>query len=171
MAKKINLTTRQKEVRKDLIRGNGIVNNAELAEKYKVSRQQIWRDRKAIEKAQPIPAEDWDEGAEIARSINFYDVQIQALADELELLEGEVSKRSNHKSVTGLMANRVNLLREIRQTKESMDQFLLSIGYFKAAPQRLLIGKAQLEDLDGEGLDSEISRLEGLLGSNGSEKS
>ena len=115
----------------------------------------------------PIPEDDWDEKTEIERALSAYDQHVQEIGDELENTDRQIAARTGQKSVTGLLSVRVNLLRELRQTYESRSAFLMDIGYVKRAPQRLLVGRDKVSELEGETLDKEIETLEQEIAAEG----
>jgi predicted ATP-dependent endonuclease of OLD family len=153
------LNPRQREIRKMLIREKGLVSPAELADQFRVSRQQIWRDIKRIEAHAPPPPDGWNELEAVQQSIREFRQQLQRVDDELEICEREAAARSGRKSSTGIYAVRARLLDERRRTLEGLNQFLLQIGYISEVPRHLILEK-RLADLEGPELDAHIENLE-----------
>ena len=153
------LTPRQRAIRREIIKRHGLVRPSELAQIIGVSRITIWRDMKAIDKFQPIPADDFAEEVEVKRSLQWFDEMESNLMDELEANEAEVDAHAGSHSQVGFLNVRCNLLGQLRSLRTERREFLLRIGYLREAPKRLTVD-TPISELSREQIDAEIATLD-----------
>jgi hypothetical protein len=147
-----------------LIKNRGNISNVEIAKKFGVARQQIWRDRQKIKQVAPIVLEDWDEEKEIEAALAHFDQLMVSASDELTVIDAEIANLWGTREAVDLRRARTSTMRECRQSLTDKLKFLMEIGYITAAPLRLEAAQpTDLSKLTDKDLDAEILRLDTMV--------
>lgn len=167
MARKTTLNKRQREIRVLMVQNYGILDRYALAEQYGVTYDTIWKDLKWISRIRPVVyQEDHELEAMIRQARGRFDDTRERIFDALASVELRINECIGGKFATGLISQKVALLRELRQLDVQEVDFLVRIGLIPEAVKKIDVG-GTLAGLVGDKLTAEIARLEALVAGDG----
>lgn len=156
---KVRLSKRQIEVRRILIRERGNIRPGAIALELGCHRTTAWRAMVAISRINPLPDYEAQARNRIREAIEYYDLQLEVLLDELHDTEDRRDMLPANDPAVGLLQIRVALLNQIRQLRRDQIEFMQSVGLMDKVPDKLAIVDLAKPDQ----ITAEIRRLEAKM--------